>query len=149
MKNTNQFYDSNVRYTSTKIKMMPTLHRSQFYDTKFNNGEVRVLLSRLTKEDGEPYNNRVVTEININGNWIQTDEYEALPFDGDELAVTIKWHYADIMFAISRNGRALTTENIKKIVDSITVLKDRSVEEGNIILDDLVMLNLPKKEEVL
>ena len=56
---------------------MPTLSKGQFDDLKYDNGRIRVWLSRCSKDDGEPYNNKVTEEKLIDGKWEIVNVYEA------------------------------------------------------------------------
>ena len=52
-----------IRKMSLKqIEKLPTLHVGQFDDLKIETADTRVWLSRMTIEDGQPYNNQVTEE---------------------------------------------------------------------------------------
>jgi len=58
-----------VTYTTDQLLAMTTITSSHDADLKFDDGNMRVWLSRLHKEDGEPYNNTIYIEHNVNGIW--------------------------------------------------------------------------------
>jgi hypothetical protein len=49
-------------YKLAELEAMPTITAGQFDDLKFETENRRVWLSRMTVEDGEPYNNKVSVE---------------------------------------------------------------------------------------
>lgn len=65
------------RYTLEEIEAMPTIRQSQTDDLKVETFNTRTWVSRLTVEDGFPYDNQVTEEALVGGNWITVDEYEA------------------------------------------------------------------------
>lgn len=65
-------------YSLAELEAMPTLHQGQTDDLKFDNQSVKVWLSRLTIEDGMPYNNQVTIEMyDDKGAWVISKKYEA------------------------------------------------------------------------
>jgi hypothetical protein len=61
-----------------ELEAMDTLAVGQADDLKIDDGEgTRVWLSRMTVEDGQPYNNQVTIERLIDGRWETVEEYEA------------------------------------------------------------------------
>jgi hypothetical protein len=65
-------------YSLTELNALPTLCVGQADDLKVETANMRVWLSRCTVEDGEPFNNRVSIESNVNDRWIVTCSYPAL-----------------------------------------------------------------------
>lgn len=66
-------------YTLKELEGLKTMMQGQADDLKIEDGNTRVWLSRMTIEDGMPYNNQVtVEELNKNGSWNTIEEYEAL-----------------------------------------------------------------------
>lgn len=65
------------RYTLKYLTNRKTLHVGHFDDLKIERPGYRVWLSRCTIADGMPYNNQVVIEELINGEWRTTAEYQA------------------------------------------------------------------------
>jgi hypothetical protein len=65
------------RYSLSEIERIPTIHQGQYDNLKVDTGRVRVWLSRLTVEDGQPYNNQVTVERLTDGRWETVEEYEA------------------------------------------------------------------------
>lgn len=59
------------------LQSLPTLAVGQTDDLKFDNGEKRVWLSRMTVADGMPYDNQVTVEILVRGRWVILDQYQA------------------------------------------------------------------------
>lgn len=78
-------------YTLKEIESMPTISQSQFDDLKYEDSNTRVWLSRMSIEDGQPYNNQITIEklmspsgLNAKGHksvtghrWEITKQYEA------------------------------------------------------------------------
>ncbi len=66
-------------YTLKELEGLKTINQGQADDLKIEDGNIRVWLSRMTIEDGMPYNNQVtVEELDENGSWNTMEEYEAL-----------------------------------------------------------------------
>lgn len=65
------------KYTLTELKAVPTLSQGHFDNLKIDTGTERIWLSRMTIEDGMPYNNQVTEEHLINGKWETVKEYQA------------------------------------------------------------------------
>lgn len=63
------------RYTADELRDLPTLTAGQADSLKVDNGHIRVWLSRMTVEDGMPYNDQVTVEHLVDGRWITIDEY--------------------------------------------------------------------------
>jgi len=59
------------------LKSLPTLATGQADDLKIEEEYTRVWLSRCTVADGEPYNNKVTVERLINGQWIESETFQA------------------------------------------------------------------------
>lgn len=68
---------SNKRFSLRELENMKTLCTGQADNLKFDDGNIRVWLSRCSIEDGEPYNNKATVEKLINGKWKTIDTYEA------------------------------------------------------------------------
>jgi hypothetical protein len=64
-------------YTLKELEELETISQGQADDLKIEDGNIRVWLSRMTIEDGMPYNNQVSIEKLQNGAWKVIDEYEA------------------------------------------------------------------------
>jgi len=65
------------RYSLTEMNAMTTISEGQFDDLKYDEGGIRVWLSRMTREDGMPYNNQVTVEKLKEGRWEEIDVYQA------------------------------------------------------------------------
>ena len=63
--------------TLRKLESLPTLTQGHTDDLKLESATSRVWLSRLTKEDGMPYDNQVTEEQLINGKWVTVRQYQA------------------------------------------------------------------------
>lgn len=68
------------KYTLAELEEMETIRESHEDNLKVDNGHIRIWLSRMTIEDGMPYNNMVTVEILNPKNyaWETIAEYEAL-----------------------------------------------------------------------
>ena len=68
-----------TNYTLKELEGLKTIMQGQADDLKIEDGNIRVWLSRMTIEDGMPYNNQVTVEkLDENGSWNTIEEYEAL-----------------------------------------------------------------------
>lgn len=65
------------RFTLKELERMPTVHEGHFDNVKFDDGKIKVSLSRMTVADGMPYDNQVTVEKLIKGKWKTVDEYKA------------------------------------------------------------------------
>lgn len=63
------------RYTAAELERKRTLSTGQCDDLKIDTGKRRVWLSRCTRADGEPYNDKVTVEKLVNGRWVTDEEY--------------------------------------------------------------------------
>lgn len=71
-------YRKHLRWRIEQLHLMPTISSGHFANLKYEDDRVRVWLSRMTKEDGAPYNNQVSIEIrDPKGDWHQIEEYPA------------------------------------------------------------------------
>jgi hypothetical protein len=61
-----------------ELEAMPTLSQGQADDLKIDTGDQRVWLSRMTAEDGEPYDNRVTIERFVDGSWVEVEYFQAV-----------------------------------------------------------------------
>lgn len=74
-----------IHYTLAELEDMPTLSLGQTDDLKAENEDTRIWLSRLSTEDGEPYNNKVTIERleedfrenRLSSQWVTKETYEA------------------------------------------------------------------------
>lgn len=68
-------------YTLAELEAMLTLKQGQADDLKMDLGDTRIWLSRMTKEDGEPCDNKVTIEeyrgYQGRGRWVEVGWYEA------------------------------------------------------------------------
>lgn len=65
------------KYTVRYLASLPTLHEGHFENLKIETPKERVWLSRMTIEDGMPYNNEVTIEYKVKGDWVTVKTYEA------------------------------------------------------------------------
>lgn len=68
---------THASYSLAEIESMPTINQGWTDNLKIDTGTERVWLSRLTVEDGNPYNNQVTVERLTDGCWKTVEEYEA------------------------------------------------------------------------
>ncbi len=66
------------KYTLRELQAMETISQGHTDDLKVKTGDTKVWLSRMTVEDGMPYDNMVTVEKLINGRWEVIEEYPAL-----------------------------------------------------------------------
>lgn len=65
-------------YTLAELEALPTLHQGQMDDLKIKTNYIQVWLSRMTKEDGIPYDNQVTIErLNSSYNWVTVSQFPA------------------------------------------------------------------------
>lgn len=60
-----------------ELEAMPVLYQGQTDDLLLENTDERVWLSRCGIGDGEPCNNKVTIERQVNGRWEEVEHYEA------------------------------------------------------------------------
>ncbi len=65
------------KYTLRELQAMETISQGHTDDLKVKTGDTKVWLSRMTVEDGMPYDNMVTVEKLINGRWEVIEEYPA------------------------------------------------------------------------
>lgn len=66
------------RWSLTLLESLETVQQGHFDNLKIQGPRLRVWLSRMTIEDGEPYNNKVTVEVkDSNDNWVQCRVYQA------------------------------------------------------------------------
>jgi hypothetical protein len=65
------------KYTLRELRAMETVSQGHTDDLKIKTEDTKVWLSRMTVEDGMPYNNMVTVEKLIDGRWVKTEEYPA------------------------------------------------------------------------
>lgn len=65
-------------YTLAELEALPTLSQGQMDDLKIKTKYIQVWLSRMTKEDGMPYDNQVTIErLNSSYNWVTVSQFQA------------------------------------------------------------------------
>lgn len=65
-------------YTLAELENLPTLAQGQADDLKIKTKYIQVWLSRMTKEDGMPYDNQVTIErLNSSYNWVTVSQFQA------------------------------------------------------------------------
>ena len=65
------------KFTLKELQQLKTISQGHTDDLKIKTADTKVWLSRLTVEDGMPYNNMVTVEKLINGKWEIVEEYPA------------------------------------------------------------------------
>jgi hypothetical protein len=65
-----------IRLDTETLKSLDTLQSSHCSDLKFDDGISRIWLSRNSISDGEPFDNTVYIEKNIEGCWNVVDFYD-------------------------------------------------------------------------
>ena len=66
-----------IEYTLKQMERMPTIGQGHTDDLKVETDDTRIWLSRMTIEDGMPYNNEVTIEKLQDGKWLAVRSYEA------------------------------------------------------------------------
>lgn len=66
------------KFSLAELEIMPTLSQGHMDDLKYDDGVYKVWLSRMTKEDGMPYDNQVTVEKYVNFKWVVHKTYQAL-----------------------------------------------------------------------
>jgi hypothetical protein len=66
-----------MKFTKEELELLPTISSGHFDDLKVDTGTARVWLSRVTVEDGAPYNDQVTVERLVKGKWVITEQYPA------------------------------------------------------------------------
>jgi hypothetical protein len=65
------------KFSLSEICKMPTIQQGHFDNLVYQSETKRVWISRMTVEDGQPYNNQVTVEKLVDGNWVIKEQYEA------------------------------------------------------------------------
>lgn len=65
-----------THYTADELRSMPTLAQGQADDLKIDDGTERIWLSRMTREDGSPFDAEITVERLIDGRWEVVENYE-------------------------------------------------------------------------
>ena len=65
------------KYTLRELQQRETIEQSQTDNLKIKTEDIKIWLSRMTVEDGMPYNNMVTIEKLIDGKWETIEEYPA------------------------------------------------------------------------
>ena len=66
-------------YTLAELEALPTITQGHTDDLKIQTKYIRVWLSRMTKEDGMPYDNQVTIErLNSSYSWETVTQFQAL-----------------------------------------------------------------------
>jgi hypothetical protein len=66
------------KYTLRELQAMETISQGHTDDLKIKSEDIKVWLSRMTIEDGMPYNNMVTIEkLTNDGRWEIIEEYPA------------------------------------------------------------------------
>lgn len=69
---------SDLQWSAAELKALPTIEQGHTDNLKFENPIIRVWLSRMTIEDGMPYNDQVTVERRLrNGIWTTVAAYQA------------------------------------------------------------------------
>jgi hypothetical protein len=63
-------------FTAAELEEMETLWQGHTDNLKYDDGETRYWLSRMTVADGMPYDNAVTVETLTDGRWITVAEYQ-------------------------------------------------------------------------
>ena len=66
------------RFTLKELQQLKTISQGHTDDLKIKATDTKVWLSRMTAEDGMPYDNMVTVEKLINGRWETVEKYPAL-----------------------------------------------------------------------
>lgn len=70
------------RFSLKQLLKMPTIDSGQFDNTKFDDGQHRILLSRMTRADGAMFDHLVDVQQKVGNNWQTVDRYRADREDG-------------------------------------------------------------------
>jgi hypothetical protein len=65
------------KFTLRELQAMETISQGQTDNLKIKTENTKVWLSRMTIEDGMPYDNMVTVEKLIDGRWETVEEYPA------------------------------------------------------------------------
>lgn len=73
-----------MRLSTEQLVSMDSIQNGHNADLKIDDGQVRVWLSRLSKEDGDPFDNTVYIERYSEGKWVLSEYY-----DGDHPKISV------------------------------------------------------------
>lgn len=60
-----------------QLDALPTLESGWTCDLKYNNGRVKLWLSRLGTADGEPFEHTAYVDVLTDGRWVTVGHYDA------------------------------------------------------------------------
>jgi hypothetical protein len=66
-----------MMFSLDQLTVMPTLESAMDSDLKYDDGQMRIWLSRMTVSDGERYDSTVYVEEYIDTKWILVNCYDA------------------------------------------------------------------------
>lgn len=72
------------KYKGQELYDMPTISQGHTDNLKIQTPDTKVWLSRMTKEDGMPYDNQVTVEKLVDGNWVIDEQYAGGKIDKGE-----------------------------------------------------------------
>lgn len=64
-------------FSLQELEAMPLISQGHTDNLLIHEGDTKVWLSRMTTEDGMPFNNAVTVERLIDGCWVEVEVYEA------------------------------------------------------------------------
>lgn len=124
-----------MSFTLTVLKRLPTIRRSQTDDLKFESALMRVWLSRLTKEDGQPYDNQVTVERFNGESWKTTEQYEAQMTDVVILNFTLEQLAYAFKLPTDRIDREETIDRLSRILTGCSGKLTATEEPANFELE--------------
>lgn len=65
-------------FSLQELESLETLSSGHFDNLKLESKNCRIWLSRMTIEDGMPYNNQVTEEKLVEDGWVIVDQYKAV-----------------------------------------------------------------------
>lgn len=104
-----------MHFTFQAINRLPTIRQGQTDDLKFESATQRVWLSRLTTEDGQPYDNQVTVERFNGESWETVEQYEAETVDVVTLNFTLEQLAYAFKLPTERIDREETLDRLSRI----------------------------------
>lgn len=104
-----------MHFTFQAINRLPTIRQGQTDDLKFESTTQRVWLSRLTTEDGQPYDNQVTVERFNGESWETVEQYEAEIVDVVTLNFTLEQLAYAFKLPTERIDREETLDRLSRI----------------------------------
>lgn len=144
-----------MHFTFQTLNRLPTLRQGQADDLKFESATTRVWLSRLGKEDGQPYDNQVTVEQFDGKSWETVEQYEAEMVDVVTLNFTLEQLAYAFKLPTERIDREDTLDRLSRIItgcsDKLTTTDEPTsfeLELSKAAIRQIMSYDLPQNQSI-